>query len=194
LAFQPARSPHFGGLWEAGIKAVKEHIKRVIGQTLLTYEEMYTLLTGIKPCLNSRPLCPLTEDPSDLNVLTPGHFLIDTAMPSSLEHQIIDVPQNCLTAARRADETALLEPLVQGVRRPAARAAKVAEGQFQRSNQRRRSGGPEGVHTPAHLETRSRHSRPPGPRRHHPRGHSEDGLRHSGTTKRAVRNLNDFVQ
>jgi hypothetical protein len=67
--FIPARSPHFGGLWEAGIKAVKGHIKRVIGQTSLTYEEMYTLLTGIETCLNSRPLCPLTEDPSDLNVL-----------------------------------------------------------------------------------------------------------------------------
>jgi hypothetical protein len=95
--FIPARSPHFGGLWEAGIKAVKGHIKRVIGQTSLTYEEMYTLLTGIEACLNSRPLCPLTEDPSDLNVLTPGHFLIGTAMTSPLEHQIVDVPQNRLT-------------------------------------------------------------------------------------------------
>jgi hypothetical protein len=95
--FIPARSPHFGSLWEAGIKAVKGHIKRVIGQTSLTYEEMYTLLTGIEACLNSRPLCPLTEDPSDLNVLTPGHFLIGTAMTSPLEHQIVDVPQNHLT-------------------------------------------------------------------------------------------------
>jgi hypothetical protein len=95
--FIPARSPHFGGLWEAGIKAVKGHIKRVIGQTSLTYGEMYTLLTGIEACLNSRPLCPLTEDTSDLNVLTPGHFLIGTAMTSPLEHQIVDVPQNRLT-------------------------------------------------------------------------------------------------
>ncbi|KAH0808391.1 hypothetical protein GEV33_014398 [Tenebrio molitor] len=52
--------------------------------------------SGIKPCLNSRPLCPLTEDPSDLNVSTPGHFLIGTAITSPLEHQIIDVRQNCL--------------------------------------------------------------------------------------------------
>jgi hypothetical protein len=86
-------------------------------------------------------------------------------------------------AAPRADETALLEPLVQGVRRPAARAANMAEGQFQRSNQRRRSGSPEGGHTPAHLETWSRHSRPPRRRRHHPRGHGEDGLRHHETSR-----------
>jgi hypothetical protein len=39
-----------------------------------------------------------------------------------------------LAAARRADETALLESRMQGVRRPAARAAKVTKGQFQRSN------------------------------------------------------------
>ncbi|XP_068909850.1 uncharacterized protein [Tenebrio molitor] len=55
------------------------------------------VVESIEACLNSRPLCPLTEDPSDLNVLTPGHFLIGTAMTSPLEHQIVDVPQNRLT-------------------------------------------------------------------------------------------------
>lgn len=43
---------------------------------MLTYEEFSTLLIHIKYVLNSRPLCRLTEDPDDLAVLTPGHFLI----------------------------------------------------------------------------------------------------------------------
>jgi hypothetical protein len=58
-SFIPPRSPDFEDLWEAGIKSVKYHIKRVIGETILTYEEMYTLLTRIEACLNSRRLFPM---------------------------------------------------------------------------------------------------------------------------------------
>lgn len=73
--FNPPAAPHFGGKWEAGVKSVKFHLKRVIGDTLLTYE-MSTLLAQIEAVLNSRLLSLLTDDPDDLNALTPGHFLI----------------------------------------------------------------------------------------------------------------------
>ncbi|XP_012524163.1 uncharacterized protein LOC105829678 [Monomorium pharaonis] len=77
--FNPPSAPHFGGKWEAAVKSMKFHLKRVIGDTLLTYEEMTTLLTQIEAVLNSRPLCPLTDDPDDLAALTPGHFLMGCA-------------------------------------------------------------------------------------------------------------------
>ena len=75
--FIPERSPHFGGLWESAVKSFKTHLKRVIGDTKLTYEEMYTVLTQIEACLNSRPLVSLEcADDDGIEVLTPGHFLI----------------------------------------------------------------------------------------------------------------------
>ncbi|XP_071576491.1 uncharacterized protein [Temnothorax nylanderi] len=77
--FNPPAAPHFGGKWEAGVRSVKFHLKRVIGDTLLTFEEMNTLLTQVEAILNSRPLRPLTDDPDDLDALTPGHFLIGGA-------------------------------------------------------------------------------------------------------------------
>lgn len=68
--------PSAGGLWEAAVKSMKHHLRRVLGDQKLTYEEFSTLLAKIEACLNSRPLCPLTEDPEDFyNCLTPGHFL-----------------------------------------------------------------------------------------------------------------------
>jgi len=77
MEVQPSISaPHFGGKWEAGVKSVKYHLKRIIGTHLLTYEEMTTFLTQVEAVLNSRPLCPLSDDPDDLQASTPAHFLI----------------------------------------------------------------------------------------------------------------------
>lgn len=74
--FITPRAPNQGGIWEAAVKSMKHHLKRIIGEATLTYEEISTVLAKIEACLNSRPLCPLNDDPEDLSVLTPGHFLI----------------------------------------------------------------------------------------------------------------------
>ncbi|XP_076660689.1 uncharacterized protein LOC143364062 [Halictus rubicundus] len=61
------------------------------GDQRLTFEEFYTLLTQIESCLNSRPLSPLSSDPTDLNPLTPGHFLIGTALTTLPSQDIRDI-------------------------------------------------------------------------------------------------------
>jgi hypothetical protein len=95
--FIPPRSPHMGGLWEAAVKSTKGHLKRVLGNTILNYEEMYTLLTMIEACLNSRPLAPLSNDPSDLEPLTPGHFLIGGPLHTAAEPDVTELPSNRLS-------------------------------------------------------------------------------------------------
>lgn len=81
--------PSAGGLWEAAVKSMKYHLKRVLGEQKLTYEEFLTLLTQIEACMNSRPLCPLTEDINDLEYLTPAHFLIGRPI-LSLPHENLE--------------------------------------------------------------------------------------------------------
>ncbi|KOC58844.1 hypothetical protein WH47_01706 [Habropoda laboriosa] len=58
---------------------------------------MYTLLTQIEACLNSRPLCPLSDDPTDLSPLTPGHFLIGESLTAFPEPDLGHVKENRLT-------------------------------------------------------------------------------------------------
>ncbi|KAG5310817.1 MOS1T transposase, partial [Pseudoatta argentina] len=74
--FNPPSAPHFGGLWKAVVKSTKYHLRKVIGDATLTYEEMSTLLTQVEACLNSRSLLALFDDPDDLSALTPGHLPI----------------------------------------------------------------------------------------------------------------------
>ncbi|XP_075162446.1 uncharacterized protein LOC142235098 [Haematobia irritans] len=90
--FNPVAAPHMGGLWEAGVKSFKHHFNRVAFNLKYTFEEFSTLLARVESCLNSRPLCPLSEDVSCIDVLTPGHFLIGGPLLSPPEPQILDAP------------------------------------------------------------------------------------------------------
>ena len=51
-------------------------MSRVIGEPVLTFSELLTLMCRIEACLNSRPVTALTDDPSELEFLSPLQFLI----------------------------------------------------------------------------------------------------------------------
>ncbi len=102
--FNPAGAPHFGGLWEAGVKSIKYHLSRVMGPFRSTYEEMTTLLIQIEGILNSRPLVPASNDPSDLGALTPAHFLIGAPITAIPEHNLMDIKENHLSRWQRLQQ------------------------------------------------------------------------------------------
>ena len=53
--FIPPGAPHFGGIWEAGVKSAKTYLRRVVGPRKLSYEEFLTLLAEGETILNCRP-------------------------------------------------------------------------------------------------------------------------------------------
>ncbi|XP_076670757.1 uncharacterized protein LOC143370044 [Andrena cerasifolii] len=73
-SFIPPAAPHFGGLWEAGVKSAKHHLHRVVRDHTFSYEELAKVLCIIEACLNSRPLVPAPGDDDEL-ALTPAHFV-----------------------------------------------------------------------------------------------------------------------
>ncbi|XP_028175488.1 uncharacterized protein LOC114363843 isoform X2 [Ostrinia furnacalis] len=115
--FIPSYSPVFGGLWEAGIKSVKHHMKRVIGDTVLTYEEMYTVVVQIESILNSRPITPMSRDPEDMSYLTPGHFLTGSPLITYPEINVTDEPIGRLSFLETMckNATVLLEAMAQTI-------------------------------------------------------------------------------
>lgn len=102
--FIPPRSPHFGGLWEAAVKSLKRHLLRVVGETILSYEVLHTLITEIEAILNSRPLCYLSSDPNDLQALTPGHLLIGDSLVHIPQNDFREVPTGRLSSWQHAQQ------------------------------------------------------------------------------------------
>ncbi|GFS50000.1 integrase catalytic domain-containing protein [Trichonephila clavipes] len=94
--FNPPSAPHFGGLWEAGVKSLKYHLKRVIGNSILSHEEFLTLVVQNEAVLNSRPICPLSNDPNG-ETLTSAHFLVGSSLVAIPDPDYIEIPLNRLS-------------------------------------------------------------------------------------------------
>lgn len=60
------------GLWEAGVKTVKGHLKHVIGKQVLPFNELETVLVLIESSVNSRLLTSLSSGPEWPESLNPG--------------------------------------------------------------------------------------------------------------------------
>lgn len=103
--FIPARSPHWGGLWEAAVKSAKYHLKRTLGKAKLTLTELWTVLLEIAAILNSRPLLPLATNPEDDNPLTPAHFIVGHPLMAMPEP---DLPEDSWSYQKKWKELAAI--------------------------------------------------------------------------------------
>ena len=84
--FQPPTASHMSGVWERLIRSVRKTMTAILGNpsSALGYETLRTVFCEVTSILNGRPLCPSSEDPSDLGVITPNHLL--------LQRQNLDIP------------------------------------------------------------------------------------------------------
>lgn len=87
--FNPPSSPWWGGWWERLIGILKGMLRRVLGHAFLSYESLLTLLSECERVINNRPLTYMSDDATDLAVLTPAMFLHELEETGVPEHDLI---------------------------------------------------------------------------------------------------------
>ena len=78
----------------------------MIGATKLNFEELTTILVQIDVCLDFRALKNLPESSDELEVLTPGHFLLGRLLSALPDHQMIQEPISLLKRWRLCQKLA----------------------------------------------------------------------------------------
>ena len=98
------RAPWWGGFWERLVRSVKRPLKRVVGRSTLSYDELNTLLIEIKAIINARPLTYVYDDKeSNYEPLTPSHLIYGrriTATPNSSHHEVVSTNRSLTRRAR----------------------------------------------------------------------------------------------
>ena len=101
--FNPAAAPHFGGSWERMVKTCKQAIYHALNGQRLTEERLATIICLTEQLLNSRPLTPNSNDPSDMELLTRHHFLLgrpSIAIPYSPDAQKYQIHKKMFRVAQ----------------------------------------------------------------------------------------------
>ena len=77
--YNPPGASHHGGVWERLIRSVQKILQALLREQHVkvarSEEQLHTLMCEVENTMNSRPLTRLTDDPSDLEVITPNHLL-----------------------------------------------------------------------------------------------------------------------
>ena len=73
--FNLAKAPWWGGFFERLVKQVKSCLKKTLGRSKLSFDELTTILVEVEAVLNSRPLTYLYSDDIE-EPLTPWHLVI----------------------------------------------------------------------------------------------------------------------
>ncbi|GBO26151.1 hypothetical protein AVEN_52210-1 [Araneus ventricosus] len=71
------RLPGGEAFWERVVRVIKELLRRCRGDSILSFEELGTVLCECESVINSCPLTYVSENSDDLFPLTPSKFLIE---------------------------------------------------------------------------------------------------------------------
>lgn len=80
--FNPPSASRQGGVWERLIRSVRKILIATLTTQRLDEEGLQTFLCEAEALLNSRPITTSSNDPNDVEALTPNHFLLLRSKPA----------------------------------------------------------------------------------------------------------------
>ena len=70
------KAPWWGGYWERMVQGVKRCLRKTIGRSCLTYDQLQTLITEVESIINARPLTYVQDDIDGISyTLSPSHLI-----------------------------------------------------------------------------------------------------------------------
>ena len=96
------KAPWWGGYWERLVRSIKSPIKKVIGRSTLSYDEMSTLLTEVEAVINARPLTYVYDDQESVShPLTPSDLIYGRRISTSPNSQYYETVSTFNSLTRR---------------------------------------------------------------------------------------------
>lgn len=97
------RAPWWGGFWERLVKSVKRCLKKIVGRSSLSFEEMRTVLTEVEAVINARPLTYLYDDEESISYpICPSHLINGRRITTTPNSEHFDVVSTYKTLTRKA--------------------------------------------------------------------------------------------
>lgn len=80
--FNPPAGSHHGGVWERCIRTIRKVMNALLKEQVLDDEGLATLMCEVESIVNGKPLTKVSDDPRDLEALTPNHLLLLRSGPT----------------------------------------------------------------------------------------------------------------
>jgi hypothetical protein len=101
--FITEKAPWHGGFWERLIKSTKRCLKKSMGKTFLSFEEMRTMLVEIESTLNNRPLTYVYDDNEGVSFpLTPSCLIYGRRIATTPNDSQFEISSTNQSLTRRA--------------------------------------------------------------------------------------------
>ena len=102
--FNPPLASQFGGCYERIIRSIRKILNVLLRDQLVSYEKLNTFMIEVESILNSRPLVPISMDPTGEAPLTPNHLLL-------LRNSLNVSPRNIFTGRQLHSQTMAPHPV-----------------------------------------------------------------------------------
>ena len=100
--FNPPTASHMGGVWERMIRSVRQILRAMLKEQIVSDEVLSTVMAEVVNILNSRPLSRNSDSPQDEQPITPNHLLHLRSCPSLPPGVFSKDDNSCKRAWRQA--------------------------------------------------------------------------------------------